>query len=429
MSYVSQLGQTVVVLGAQWGDEGKGKLTDVIAQEYKVIVRATGGANAGHTIKVGDKKFVFHLMPSGILYPDNVCIIGNGCVVHLPTLLEEIAKLKEEGIDVTGRLFISSQAHVVFDYHKEIDGQQEALKGAKKVGTTKRGIGPCYADKINRIGVRVGDLLNENLFRQKLKGNLEWHQKLYDLSQFDAEELVAKYLGEIKPQVADFIDDTVLRLANYYHNGDKILFEGANGAHLDIDHGTYPFVTSSNPTLGGIATGTGIGPRYLNDVVGVVKAYTTRVGSGPFMTELENEIGERIREAGGEFGSTTGRPRRCGWLDLVIMWRTVFLNSLTELNITKLDVLSGLEELKVCVGYKYGDQVFKAPPAEMQVLAACEPIYETLSGWEEDISGCREFSDLPEAAQKYVQFIEDFLMTPIKTIGVGPRRDQMIYKS
>lgn len=426
MNYLASLGQVAVVLGAQWGDEGKGKLTDILAEKYKIIVRATGGANAGHTIKVGEQKYVFHLLPSGILYPDTKCVIGNGCVVHFPTLLKELETLKGYNIDVAGRLFVSDQAHIVFDYHQEIDALQEEEKGAQSVGTTKRGIGPCYADKIARMGIRVADLKDEVLFREKLQNNLAYHKRMYQLD-FDVENEVRKYRDEILPQIESFITDTVAFLEKAYKDGEFILAEGANGTHLDVDHGTYPYVTSSNPTIGGICTGTGLGAKSFSDIIGIVKAYTTRVGKGPFITELDDELGESIRQKGGEFGSTTGRPRRCGWLDLVILRRSIWLNSLTEINLTKLDVLSGIPELKIAVAYEYNGEKLQYPPSDPKILAECRPVYQAFPGFEGDLMSARTLTDLPENAQKYISFIQDYLGVPIKSIGVGQRRDEMVW--
>jgi len=426
MAYFDQLGQVVTVLGTQWGDEGKGKLTDILAEKYNVIARATGGSNAGHTIKVDGQKYVFHLLPSGVLYPKNICVIGNGCVIHFPTLLKELENLAKYNMNVTGRLFVSDQAHIVFDYHQEIDGQQEEQKGGAQVGTTKRGIGPAYTDKMSRIGIRVGDLLFPDQFTAKLKANIAHHRRMYNLD-VDFETEAKFYLEELLPQLKPFITDTVGLLETYYKEGRKILLEGANGTHLDIDHGTYPYVTSSSPTIGGICTGTGIGAHYLNDIVGIVKAYTTRVGAGPFVTELEDETGEKIREIGGEFGSTTGRPRRCGWLDLVILRRTIWLNSLTEINLTKLDVLSGLENLNIAVAYDYRGTKLLEPPSDLDILAECKPVYKVMPGFSEDITKCRTFEELPEAARNYVQFIQDELGIPAKTIGVGQGRDEMVW--
>ena len=423
---MDKLGQIVTVLGAQWGDEGKGKLTDILAAEYKYIVRATGGANAGHTIKVGDRKFVFHLLPSGILHEHTICVIGNGCVVHIPTLLKEVEKLNAAGISVEGRLFISEQAHVVFDYHMQIDEQQESDKGENKVGTTKRGIGPCYTDKIARMGIRVMDLMHPEILREKLANNVEKHKKSFNL-EVNVDDEVKLYSEELLNSISGYIVDTVGLLADAYAKGEKILVEGANGCFIDVDHGTYPFVTSSNPTVGGIVTGTGIGLKYIDSVIGTVKAYTTRVGAGPFVTELDNALGEQIRQQGYEFGSTTGRPRRCGWLDLVMMRKSVWLNSLTEINFSKLDVLSGLDELKVCTAYKRGDQIFEFMPNDLNVLAECEPVYETFVGFG-DISSVKDYDDLPNAAKAYVEFVERQLGVPITTVGVGQDRSALLWR-
>jgi len=426
-SYLASLSNGVAVLGAQWGDEGKGKLVDVIAGEYKLIARATGGANAGHTIVVDGVKHVFHLMPSGILYPENTCVIGNGCVVHLQTLLEEIQKLAESGVSVIGRLKISERAHIVFDFHKEIDAWQEDSKGESKVGTTKRGIGPTYSDKMSRIGIRIGDLANKDILTRKLKSLAIRNKRAYKI-EIDIQALVAEYLS-LFDSLSEYICDTRQFLWDAQSKGEKILFEGANGSFLDIDHGTYPFVTSSNPTSGGLITGTGVSPQSLNNIIAIVKAYTTRVGAGPFPTELHDELGEQIRKQGSEFGSTTGRPRRCGWLDCVILEAGMRMNGFTEINLTKLDVLSGLQTLKIAIGYSLEAKPLKYLPLLESDFDNVKVEYVELPGFSEDITKCRKFEDLPLAARNYVLKIEELLGVPVKSIGVGPERDQMIYKS
>lgn len=424
--YISSLGKGVVVLGSQWGDEGKGKLVDIIAKDYSVIARATGGANAGHTIVVDGEKHVFHLMPSGILYPENKCIIGNGCVIHLQTLLDEIVRLNDTGVDVEGRLFVSERAHVVFDFHKEIDGWQESQKGDKKVGTTKRGIGPCYSDKMSRIGIRIADLADESVLRSKLEVLRERNSRCFDID-INIDELVRDYT-DLYSQLQAYVTDTRQLLWTYAEQGRKILFEGANGSFLDVDHGTYPYVTSSSPTVGGILTGTGANYSDLTDVIAIVKAYTTRVGAGPFPTELHNDLGEHIRKQGHEFGSTTGRPRRCGWFDSVILKAGMKLNGFTEINLTKLDVLQGLDTIKIANKYILDDKEITYLPLHEADFDRVEVEYIEMPGFTEDITGIRTFEDLPEEAQNYVLKIEEILGVPVKSIGVGPGRDQMIFR-
>jgi len=424
--YLAKLGKGVVVLGSQWGDEGKGKLVDVIAKNYKTIARATGGANAGHTIVVDGKKHVFHLMPSGILYPENSCVIGNGCVIHLQTLLEEIENLNVAKINVTGRLFVSERAHVVFDFHKEIDGWQENSKGDSKVGTTKRGIGPCYADKINRIGVRIADLASREILTKKLQVLAERNMRCFKM-ETNVDALVEEYLALFE-KLNDYITDTRQLLWDKQAEGEKILFEGANGSFLDIDHGTYPFVTSSSPTIGGMVTGTGVSYSSFSDVIAIVKAYTTRVGAGPFPTELEDDLGDKIREQGHEFGSTTGRPRRCGWLDCVILKAGMQMNGFTEINLTKLDVLQGLDVLKIAVKYTLDGRELKYLPVLECDFDRIEVQYIEMPGFSEDITACESFEDLPENAQNYILKIEELLNVPVRSIGVGAERNQMIYR-
>jgi adenylosuccinate synthase len=428
MDYVKSLGRVVAIVGSQWGDEGKGKLTDILAENFAVIVRSTGGSNAGHTIKVGEQKFVFHLLPSGILHKTAVCLISNGCVVHLPTLLKEIEKLNAADISVEGRLFLSDRAHLVFDFHQEIDALQEEAKGANKVGTTKKGIGPAYTDKVARVGIRVGDLLDTERFAELFRRNVEMHRRFYAIN-VDVEAELKLYLEELLPKFKAMITDTTAMLKKYYDAGKNVLLEGANATHLDVDHGTYPFVTSSNPVLGGMATGCGMSPRLITDAIGIVKAYTSRVGEGPFLTELHDELGEQIRERGMEYGSTTGRPRRCGWLDLNLVRASIWLNSLTELNLTKLDVLTGIPELNVAVDYidEATGQVYEIPPADLSLLAKLKPRYQTFPGWTEDLNTARSLAELPENARNYVNFIAEKLGVPVRTIGVGQRRDEMIY--
>jgi adenylosuccinate synthase len=427
-SYLGTLGNAVAVIGSQWGDEGKGKLVDILASKYSIIARGTGGANAGHTIIVDGKKHVFHLLPSGILYKDNICIVGNGCVIDIETLLTEVENLNNASIEVNNRLFISDKAHVVFPFHKEIDGIQEESKGDKKVGTTKRGIGPAYSDKISRIGVRIGDLYNTEVLESKLKLLVDRNKTVYSLDEsFD--ELLAKYVylgAKIKP----YVTDTVRLLNEKFkdQNSNGVLFEGANATFLDIDHGTYPYVTSSNATIAGLLSGTGFAPMNLTDVIGIVKAYTTRVGAGPFPTELVNELGDRIREQGHEYGSTTGRPRRCGWFDAFILKISAEINGFNALNLTKLDVLRGVEVLKIATSYSVGGKELLSLPLNESDFESVAVQYKELPGFTEDISSCKDFSDLPVNAQNYVLEIEKIVGVKITSIGVGPDRNQMIFR-
>ncbi len=430
---VEKYGNVAAIVGGQWGDEGKGKLTDIMAEEYDLIVRATGGANAGHTVYIPDpdnpgqtKKFVFHLMPSGILYPNVKGIICNGVVLHMQTLFEEIERLRENNISLDGRLFISDRAHLLFEYHKIIDGLQEERKGKNAVGTTKRGIGPCYTDKMARIGIRVCDLLDFDRFEQKVRANLEILQKMYGFEHDPSEDLefYRSKMDEIKPMITD----SVSFIQGMMKEGKNILVEGVNATLLDIDHGTYPFVTSSNASLGGAITGSGLPSRKITSSIGIMKAYCTRVGAGPFPTELDNEVGNQIRETGGEFGSTTGRPRRCGWFDAVVSKYSVDLNGLTAINLTKLDVLDDLDTLKIAVAYKLDGKTISSPPAAIEDLARVEVEYIEMPGWKEDISAARTISELPENARKYVEKIEELLGCPVEFVGVGQSREHIAIK-
>jgi len=423
-SIKDRLGKVSAVLGAQWGDEGKGKLVDVMAEEYDIIARATGGANAGHTVYVKDKKYVFHLLPSGALHKHAVCVIGNGCVVHLPTLLEELDVLENGGIPIDERIFISDRVHLLFDYHIAIDGAQEAQKGDSKIGTTKRGIGPCYNDKISRKGIRGCDFLNQEVFEKKLKDSAEHASKQYGFD-YDVEKEIS-YYRTVRSRIQPMIIDSFEYLHNALENGKSILFEGANGVMLDIDHGTYPFVTSSNPMVGGLGTGTGIPNKHMNSVVGIMKAYLTRVGAGPFPTELNDETGNSLREKGGEYGATTGRPRRCGWFDAVVAKYSARLNGYTDINLTKLDVLTGFSTLKIGVRYKYNGKELHSFPADLDILSKCEVEYIEMPGWDDDISSAKKLSDLPKEAQDYVKKLEELIGVKITFIGVGQRRDQLI---
>jgi adenylosuccinate synthase len=419
---------TTVVLGAQWGDEGKGKVTDFFASSADLVVRFQGGNNAGHTIVVGEDKIALSLTPSGVLYPNCIPVIGSGCVVDLGFLKKELKMLNEKNIS-TEKLALSANAHVIMPYHKILDELIEESLGDKKIGTTKKGIGPCYADKIQRYGIRVQDLLDDSVFAEKLNSNLNEKNnlltKIYNHDPLSADEIIEEF-SEYKEIVQQHISDTSLLVSNAIKENKSILFEGAQGTLLDIDHGTYPFVTSSNTSAANAATGSGIGPLNLDRVVGVTKAYISRVGSGPFITEQENEIGDYLIEKGAEFGVVTGRRRRCGWLDLISLKYSVRVNSLSELFITKLDVLSGLEEIQLGVGYKYNDEILTDYPYDQKVAYEAEPIYETMQGWDEDITSIDKFEDLPSNAQKYIKAIEDFIGVPITFISVGPERNQNI---
>ena len=419
---------TTVVLGAQWGDEGKGKVTDFFASTADYVVRFQGGNNAGHTIVVGENKIALSLTPSGVLYPNCTPVIGSGCVVDIGFLKQELEMLNEKNIN-TDKLVISANAHVVMPYHKLLDELIEESLGENKIGTTKKGIGPCYADKIQRKGIRIQDLLDETNFEIKVRKNIEdvnlTLTKIYDHSPLVVDDILDEF-STYKDIVTNHVADASLLIANAIKNKKTILFEGAQGTLLDIDHGTYPFVTSSNTSSGNAAIGSGVGPKNIDRIVGVTKAYISRVGSGPFLTEQKNEIGDFLIEKGAEFGVVTGRRRRCGWLDLISLKYSVRVNSLTELFITKLDVLSGLEELKLCVGYKDNDEVITDYPFNQNVLNTAEPVYETFDGWSDNISTVKSFEDLPNNAQSYIKAIEAFIEVPITFISVGPERTENI---
>lgn len=418
-----------IVIGAQWGDEGKGKLIDILAQHSDIVVRSQGGNNAGHTVVAGNTKYKLHLVPSGIIYPGKICIVGNGVVVDPKSFIEEMNELKSQGVN-TDLLIISDRAHIVFPYHKSIDGHQEVSRGNDDIGTTKRGIGPCYMDKVERIGIRFCDLLEPETFKQKVRLNVQMKnlivEKVYNGEPFDSEEIIKEYLeyGEIlKPH----IKDTVEILHNALRENKEVLFEGAQASFLDVDLGTYPYVTSSHPVSAGVCIGSGIGPTAIDSCIGVAKAYTTRVGKGPFITEQDNEIGDFIRREGNEYGTTTGRPRRCGWLDAVMLRFAVLVNGLDGLCINHVDTIGKLEEIKLCVGYKRQGQLTYSIPASLEELDKYEPIYETFKGWTDtDISGCRKYEDLPENTKKYIKRIEEVSECRVKYIGVGPGRDDII---
>lgn len=420
----------IVVVGTQWGDEGKGKVVDLLTAKLDLVVRFQGGNNAGHTLVVDGKQFIFHIIPSGILYEDKKCLIGNGLVVDPEVLLEEIEGLKKTGILIgPERLSLSEKAHIIMPYHKAIDLAKEAAKGKAKLGTTGRGIGPCYEDKISRTGVRAVDLTEPEILEEKIRENLK--EKNFLLEKFlgaeplEPQPILDSYLA-MGEKLGPFITDVSVELEQALKSKKGILFEGAQGTHLDIDHGTYPYVTSSNPVAGTACSGAGIGPNQLHHVVGIVKAYTTRVGAGPFVTELEDETGDYIQEKGAEFGATTGRRRRCGWLDLVVVRDSARLNGLNSLAITKLDVLTGLESLKICVGYEIDGERVDQRPASLKRMAACTPLYEEFPGWQDNISGTREVDQLPEEARAYIKAIEDMSGIPASIISVGPGRDETI---
>jgi adenylosuccinate synthase len=418
----------IIVLGAQWGDEGKGKATDLLGDRVKYVVRYQGGNNAGHTVVIGDQKYALHLLPSGILTPSCIPVIGNGVVIDPAVLLEEIRGLNERGVD-TSNLKISTNAHLITPYHRTIDKVSERFLGKAKIGTTGRGIGPAYADKINRIGIRVQDLFDPSILRQKIEGALKDKNqvlvKVFNRKGLDIDEILKEYL-EYAEILRPYVTDTSLLLNQALERGENILLEGSQGTLLDVDHGTYPFVTSSNPTAGGASTGSGIGPTKISRVIGIVKAYTTRVGSGPFPTELFDEDGEKLRSIGGEVGVTTGRARRCGWYDAPIARYAVRINGLTDFFLTKLDVLTGWEKIPVCVAYEIDGRRVEELPASQSDFHHAKPIYEYLPGWSEDISKARKLSDLPINAQGYIKFLEKISGAPISAIGVGPGRDETI---
>ena len=419
----------IVIVGTQWGDEGKGKIVDLLAEYADMVVRFQGGNNAGHTMVVEGEQFISHLVPSGILQK-KICLIGNGVVVDPSVLLEELDKLNNKGIDVGPNLLkISEKAHVIMPYHKQIDLAREKMKGDQKIGTTGRGIGPCYEDKASRRGIRFVELIDAEVFKETVHAVLEeknFYLKHYlSAEPLDPEPIVQQYRGYAE-RLAPHVVNISIVMNQAVKAGKQILFEGAQGTHLDIDHGTYPFVTSSNTVSGNACCGAGIGPKEITGVIGIVKAYTTRVGRGPFPTELFDEIGDTIQKKGAEFGATTGRKRRCGWLDTVLLQNAVRLNGLTGLVITKLDVLDGLESLKICTGYEYNGETLYDFPANLKIIGACKPVFETLPGWPEDISGLRKLEDLPKNARRYLDRIEELLETPIDIVSVGPGREETI---
>ncbi len=422
---------TVVVVGTQWGDEGKGKIVDLLTRYAQIIVRFQGGNNAGHTLVVDGKKHIFHLIPSGILYEEKLCLIGNGVVLDPAVLIEEFDQLESNGRKITPeKLRISLNTHLIMPYHKALDHAREAAKSeGKKIGTTGRGIGPCYEDKIGRNGIKVVDLLDNKLFREKLEENVK--EKNFILKQMlgagtlNAEKIYAEY-QEFAQRLEPFVDNVSVLIDQARRQGENILFEGAQGTQLDIDHGTYPFVTSSNTVAGGACAGAGIGPSKVDAVIGICKAYTTRVGAGPFPTELTDPIGDHLQEKGAEFGATTGRRRRCGWLDGVVLKDAVRLNGLDGLAITKLDVLSGLETINICQSYQLDNRTLSYMPCNIKQVEQVDPVYTAMSGWKDDISGATTMDQLPAAAADYVKAIEELSQTPVYIVSVGPGREQTL---
>lgn len=419
-----------VVVGAQWGDEGKGKIIDVLSENKEMVIRYQGGANAGHTVYVGEKKYVLHLIPSGILRSDVVCIIGDGVVLDPEAFCEELGVLDKAGIDYANRLYISPRTHIIFPYHKQLDLQSESQKGQKQIGTTGRGIGPAYSDKYNRCGIRAVDLLNAKATNEKLKTNLNYKnfvlKNFYQAAEVNLQEMekfASQYATELKP----FIKETLPLIAQFQTENRPILIEGAQGALLDIDYGSYPFVTSSHPVVGGAFTGSGVSPQK-SENTGVMKAYLTRVGNGPFPTELSDATGDELRSCGGEFGATTGRPRRCGWLDLCAAKYSAHVNGLTNIALTKMDVLNNFETIKVCVSYKIGDKELDYLPADETDLKNIVPVYKELPGWQAHIDDATSYDALPQNAKDYIAFIEEYLNIPVKYVSVGQRRDQIIFR-
>ena len=414
-----------VLVGSQWGDEGKGKIVDILSEKFDIVARYQGGANAGHTVEIGEMQYILHLIPSGILRDGVKCVIGNGVVIDPQALLDEIKILEDNGINVEGRLFISHNAHLIMPYHKLLDSISES--GKNKIGTTGRGIGPCYIDKFDRKGIRIVDLLNRDVLEKKLRKNVEEKnillKKLYDDKGFDIDEIIKEYIS-FDEVIDSYVTDVPSLLNDAIKDGKNILLEGAQGTLLDVDHGTYPFVTSSNPTSGGASTGSGIPPNKIDNVFGIVKAYTTRVGNGPFPTELTDEEGEKLRKEGAEFGATTGRPRRCGWFDAFLVRYSAMINGIDTVAITKLDVLSIFKKINVCVGYKLNGKLLKSFPSDVDRLSSVIPVYETVDGWMEDISECKSYDELPQKTKEYLEFISDQANIKIEIISVGPKRRQ-----
>ena len=417
-----------IVLGAQWGDEGKGRVVDYFSEKADYVVRFQGGNNAGHTIVVGEQRLALSLIPSGILYPTCIPVIASGTVIDPKVLLDEMEMVAGRGLDPS-RLRLSSNAHLIMPYHRKLDAAIERYLGENQIGTTKKGIGPAYTDKYSRVGIRVQDLFDPKIFTEKVKAALEDKNKIlprvYNTLPMDADEIVDEYLGYAQ-RLRPHVTDTSLLLWNAINDGSAVLFEGAQGTLLDVDHGTYPFVTSSNPTAGGAIVGSGVGPKAIDEIVGVAKAYISRVGTGPFPTELHDEVGEMMIELGGEYGTVTGRRRRCGWLDLLALRYAARINSLTKLFLTKMDILSAFDTLKVANGYRSGGERYDEFPAQQSVLYHCEPEYDEMAGWKEDITGVREYGDLPKEARVYVEYVEEVVGVPVGWVSVGPERSQLI---
>lgn len=419
-----------LIVGSQWGDEGKGKIVDLISEGADIVARYQGGANAGHTIVIGENKYVLHLIPSGILQKDVKCIIGNGVVIDPEALLDEIQMLKDNGIDVAGRLFISHKAHLIMPYHKLIDtAREQSVKNA--IGTTGRGIGPAYIDKAKRTGIRIVDLLEPEILKEKIEANIKEYNevltKIYGHKELNVKEITERYL-EFDSLIDAYVTDTTQLINQAIKDNKRIIAEGAQGSLLDLDHGTYPYVTSSNPTSGGACTGLGIAPTSITKVIGITKAYTTRVGNGPFPTELQDEVGIKLAKSGNEFGATTGRPRRCGWLDLVALKYSVMINGISEIALTKLDVLDDFEEINVCIDYKINDKLQKYYPADCESLEKVSPIYKTFKGWNTALSKCNSFDELPTETKEYIKFIEDFTGTTVTIASNSPSRAGTLIK-
>jgi adenylosuccinate synthase len=419
-----------VLIGAQWGDEGKGKIVDILAEEADMVARFQGGANAGHTVILGEEKFILHLIPSGILHPDKICLIGNGVAFDLEQFFREIEELGKKDISVQDRLFVSELCHLVMPYHKVYEKMEEELKGEKKIGTTGRGIGPCYTDKISRQGIRAKDLFNEKYFLEKLEWNLKIKgfllQRLPE-SEYNLLVQSCKQILKYKERIAPYLSNISMYLNDAIKAGQNILFEGNQGTMLDVDFGTYPFVTPTSTTAGGVCPGLGIGPTYIDEVIGVVKAYTTRVGGGPFPTELKDQTGETLKRRGGEFGATTGRPRRCGWLDLVILKHSIRVNGISKIALTKLDVLDEFDKIYACVGYNYKGEILNEFPAEPDIWENCTPEYEEIKGWKENTQGLTDYKKLPDKAKAYLDYIEETLEVPIFIVSTGSKREETIF--
>lgn len=420
----------LAIVGSQWGDEGKGKVIDYLAEKADMVVRGQGGNNAGHTVVIGDKKYALHLIPSGVLNKGAVNIIGNGVVFDPEGFFKEIEELEMNGID-TSSIYVSDRAHIVFPYHKILDGLYENARGKDDIGTTKKGIGPCYMDKIERSGIRTCDMLDETIFREKLSAQIDRKNEilvnLFKENPIEKDSMIEQYVAYAK-RLQPYIKDTGVMVYESLKKGQKVLFEGAQGSLLDVDLGTYPYVTSSHPTSGGFTSGSGIGAGEIKEVIGITKAYTTRVGKGPFVTEEDNETGNKIREIGHEYGVTTGRPRRCGWFDAVVVKYSARINGMTGISLMLLDVLDAFDTIKLCYQYDYKGEKIDHFPARLEIIEECKPVYKELPGWKCDISGCRNFDELPQQAKDYIKAIEETTGVPVKIISVGPRRDQTIVR-